>query len=483
MHAKSDSLSNYRRKRRFARTPEPDASTSPGARRRGAPRFAIQEHSATSWHFDLRLERDGVLVSFALPRGLPEHPRSNRKAVHTEDHPLEYLTWEGRIPEGSYGAGEMAVYDRGTYEAEKWEPRKIVLTLSGARVSGTYALFQAGAAEKDWIMHRMDEPPTTGDPPPLHVVPMMATLSLLPADADAYAFEVKWDGMRAIAHSEPGRLRLETRTQRDVTASFPELNRLQRQLGARRAVLDGEVVALGEDGRPSFQRLQARMHLANRSQVSRAAAQQPVTYMIFDLLHLEDESLMACDYRTRRGCLEELELGGPAWSVPPLLEGDPDDVLAASRSAGLEGVIAKRRDSPYRPGHRGREWLKIKNVLRQEFVIGGFTAGGGRRVGSIGALLVGYHGDGELHYAGKVGTGYSDADLEALTRTLRPLVRKRSPFAHGTPPKAATFVKPDLVCECAFAEWTKQGLLRQPSFLGLRDDKRPADVVREQVST
>jgi bifunctional non-homologous end joining protein LigD len=480
--AEKDRLQDYRRKRRFDRTSEPGAD-KPSRRgsRSSKPRFAIQEHSATSWHFDLRLERDGVLVSFALPRGLPEDPRSNRKAVHTEDHPLEYLTWEGTIPAGSYGAGDMSVYDHGTYEVEKWEPRKIVLTLSGKRVSGKYALFQAGD-RKDWMIHRMDEPADRGDPPPEHVKPMMATLSLLPADEEAYAFEVKWDGMRAVAYSEPGRLRLETRTLRDVTAGFPELNRLQRQLGARRAVLDGEIVAFDDAGRPSFQHLQGRMHLENRSQVTRAAKSAPVTYMIFDLLYLDGESLLEAEYRTRRRRLEELGLEGASWKVPPILEGTGDDVLEASRAAGLEGIMAKQLASPYKPGYRGREWLKIKNVLRQEFVIGGFTAGTGRRKDSLGALLVGYYEDGELRYAGKVGTGYSDADLEMLGKLLRPRIRKRSPFAHGRVPAAATSVKPDLVCECSFAEWTSQGLLRQPSFLGLREDKAAADVVREEVS-
>jgi bifunctional non-homologous end joining protein LigD len=477
----ADALSEYRDRRQFDETAEP-AGKRPAKRAAKRPRFSIQEHSATRWHFDLRLERDGVLVSFALPRGLPDDPRSNRKAVHTEDHPLEYLTWEGTIPEGSYGAGTMSVYDRGTYEVEKWEAEKIVLTLSGERVHGTYALFQAGAGDKDWMIHRMDTPEATGDTPPDHVVPMMATLSQLPANEDEYAFEVKWDGMRAIAYSEPGRLRLETRTLREITQGFPELNRLQRQLGARRAVLDGEIVALDHEGRPSFQRLQARMHLQSSSEVARAARAQPVTYMIFDLLHLDGESLLDSDYRTRRRKLGQLQLEGDAWRVPPTLDGVGADVLAASRDAGLEGIIAKRVDSPYRPGHRGREWLKIKNVLRQEFVIGGFTAGGGRRQDSIGALLVGYNADGELHYAGKVGTGYSDATLAMLAKRLKPLVRKRSPFAVGTPPKDVTFVKPELVCECGFAEWTRQGLLRQPSFLGLREDKNAADVVRERES-
>jgi bifunctional non-homologous end joining protein LigD len=204
--------------------------------------------------------------------------------------------------------------------------------------------------------------------------------------------------------------------------------------------------------------------------------------MIFDLLYLDGESLLDSDYRSRRRQLEKLKLEGDAWRVPPTLDGVGADVLAASRDAGLEGIIAKRTDSPYKPGYRGREWLKIKNVLRQEFVIGGFTEGSGRRANSIGALLVGYNADGELHYAGKVGTGYSDATLAMLTTRLKPLIRKRSAFGAGTPPKNATFVKPELVCECSFAEWTRQGLLRQPSFVGLREDKPAADVVRERVS-
>ena len=473
----AEKLSEYRQKRRFDETSEPAGRTRTGKAGK-QPRFSIQEHSATRWHFDLRLERDGVLVSFALPRGLPENPRANRKAVHTEDHPLEYLMWEGTIPEGSYGAGTMSVYDRGTYETEKWEPKKIVLTLQGRRVSGKYALFQAGGDPRDWMIHRMDEPEPVAEPPE-HVVPMMATLAELP-DEPGYAFEVKWDGMRAIAFSEPGRLRLETRTLRDVTASFPELGRLQRRLGARRAVLDGEIVALDEQRRPSFQRLQARMHLTRRAEVTRAARDEPVTYMIFDLLYLDGESLMELDYRSRRRRLDGLALDGDAWQVPQTLDGSGEDVLEASRVAGLEGIVAKRLESPYRPGYRGREWLKIKNVLRQEFVVGGFTAGAGRRKGTIGALLLGYHEDGELRYAGRVGTGFGDADLAMLDKRLRPSVRRTSPFRSGRPPTGATFVTPRLVCECAFAEWTRDGLVRQASFLGLREDKPAEDVRRER---
>jgi bifunctional non-homologous end joining protein LigD len=314
------------------------------------------------------------------------------------------------------------------------------------------------------------------------IVPMMAALAALPADDGSYGFEVKWDGMRAIADCEPRGFWLQTRTLRDITGGFPELDGLQSELGPRNAVVDGEIVAFDTEGRPSFQRLQARVHLADRAQVSLAAERQPVMYMIFDLLCLDGDSLMDMDYRHRRAELVGLNPSGPAWQVPATLEGAGADVLAESRETGLEGIIAKRFDSVYQPGHRGREWLKIKNVLRQEFVVGGFTAGEGRRKHSIGALLVGYHENGRLDYAGKVGTGYTDADLAMLDRRLRPLVRKTSPFADARLPRGAVFVRPQLVGEFSFAEWTSQGRLRQPSFLGLREDKPAADVVRERVS-
>ena len=476
-------LDRYRGKRRFSETPEPEpapATRRRAARKVAAPRFVIQEHSATSWHFDLRLERDGVAVSFALPRGLPLDPKTNRKAVHTEDHPLEYLEFAGTIPQGNYGAGEMSVWDHGTYETEKWRSREIIVTLRGARAAARYALFQAGAGDRDWIIHRIDGP-DPADPFPEHVAPMLARPARLPADADdQFAFEVKWDGMRAIAFSEPGRLRVESRTKRDITAAFPELHRLQRQLGARRAVLDGEIVALKDDGRPSFQLLQARIHLTGKSEVARAARNRPVVYMIFDLLYLDDRATTELTYAERRELLAGLELDGPVWRVPPALPGLAADVLEASRRIGLEGIVAKRTGSRYRPGARGGDWLKIKNVLRQELVIGGFTTGTGRRSDTLGALLVGYHGDGGLYYAGRVGTGFSDEELDMLMRRLSALEQESSPFAHGRPPRAARFVRPELVCECAFSEWTAQGLLRQPAYLGLRDDKPAAEVVREE---
>jgi bifunctional non-homologous end joining protein LigD len=465
-------LSEYERKRSFSKTPEPSGD---GKGKAEGNRFVIQEHHARRLHWDFRLEKDGVLVSWALPRGVPDDPKENRLAVHTEDHPLDYIDFEGEIPKGEYGAGEVTIWDRGTYEAEKFRDDEVILTLHGERVSGKYALF--ATKDKNWMIHRMDPPATDREPMPEHLEPMMATLSTLPPDQDAWAYEIKWDGVRAIGYSDPGHLRLESRNLKDITPRYPELRKLAEELGARRAVLDGEVVAFGDDGRPDFQRLQARMHLASDSAVRRRMADTPVTYVLFDLLYLDGESLLGLPYIERRQRLEELDLDGPSWQTPRNHTGDGAKLLEASRERDLEGIVAKRLGSRYHPGRRSRDWLKVKNVLRQELVVGGWLPGRGRREGMIGALLVGYHdNDGRLRYAGRVGTGYTEDDLKRLAKRLEPLRRKSSPFDGRQPPRESCFVEPRLVCEVEFREWTSARTLRAPSFKGLRDDKDPADV-------
>jgi bifunctional non-homologous end joining protein LigD len=475
-------LREYRAKRSFARTPEPAGDARAGGESE-AGRFVIQEHSARRLHWDLRLERDEALASWALPRGLPPDPGENRLAVRTEDHPLEYLEFEGEIPKGEYGAGTMRIWDRGSYICEKFEDDKVVVVLAGERVSGRYALFRT--RERDWMIHRMDPPADPERTPmPDQLEPMKATLSKLPADDAAYGYEIKWDGVRAIAFCEVGRLRLQSRNLRDVTAQYPEVAALARELGSREAILDGELVAFDEHGRPSFQRLQRRMHLASEAAVRRRARETPVTYVIFDLLYLEGRLLIGLPYERRRELLEELELEGPSWQVPAYHRGDGAALLAASRERGLEGVVAKRLSSHYRPGTRSREWLKIKNVRSQEVVIGGWLPGKGRRQGEIGALLVGYRedadGDRRLRYAGKVGTGFDAADLRLLAKALEPLRRADSPFARRQPERGAVFVEPRLVAEVEFNEWTDAGTLRHPSYKGLREDKDPGEVVRER---
>ena len=496
-HVRSAPLAEYRRKRRFEATPEPGGDGAGGPDSQPAPagpadaqapepsaRFVVHEHHARRLHWDLRLERDGVLVSWAIPNGIPEDPRRNRKAVHVEDHPLEYLDFHGTIPQGQYGAGEIAIWDRGTYSAEKWLPERVIVVFDGERLNGRYALFRAGRTDKDWMIHRMDPPlDATARAMPDAVAPMLARLSTMPPDESRWGFEVKWDGVRAIAHSEPGRIRFVTRNGNDVSAAYPELRALNRVLGSHSAMLDGEIVAFDEQGRPSFQALQPRIHLRGESAVRRRAAEIPATYVIFDLLWLDGHPLLDLPYKDRRRHLLALGLDGEHWRTPAHNQGDGSALLAATREQGLEGVVAKRLDSRYLPGKRDGSWLKIKHAQRQELVIGGWTEGRGARAGRLGALELGVHdpSSGELKYAGKVGTGFDEVELERLGRLLAPLARSSSPFSGRQPARGARFVEPRLVAEVEFGEWTRDGRLRHPRYEGLRDDKPAVEVVRERV--
>jgi bifunctional non-homologous end joining protein LigD len=471
----ADRLERYRAQRDFEATPEPTPGPSAGSA--GGPRFVVQEHSARSMHWDLRLEHDGALASWAVPRGIPPDPQRNHLAVRTEDHPLEYLEFHGDIPEGNYGAGTMRIWDRGTYEQHKWRDDEVMVTFHGERVQGRYVLFRTRG--NDWMIHRMDPPQDPGrEPMPERIEPMLARSGPLP-DGDGWGFEVKWDGVRAIAFVQGGRLRLASRKARDVTVRYPELRELGRALGAREAILDGEVVAFDADGRPSFQRLQGRMHLTSESQVRRLAQSDPVVYVIFDLLFLDGHSLMKLPYAERRERLRELELQGPTWQTPAHHVGDGAALLEASRAQGLEGIVAKRLDCPYIPGRRSPGWVKVKNFRRLDAVIGGWLPGEGSRAGRIGALLVGLYEDEELRYVGRVGSGFAEAELNRLGERLAPLERDSSPFSGRQPPRESRFVEPELVCTVDYGEWTQARTLRHPVYKGLRDDVDPADATLE----
>ena len=470
-----DRLGSYRAKRTKS-TPEPagDALTPAPD---GLPRFVVQEHHATRLHWDLRLEHDGVAVSWAVPNGIPEDPKQNRMAIHTEDHPLEYLEWEGDIPRGSYGAGSMRIWDRGVYETHKFDDAKVEVTFHGERLRGRYGLFPLHKRKgeppgKDWMIHRMDPAEDPGrEPMPEKVVPMLARLADLPTDPERWAFEVKWDGVRALAYSEPGHLRLQARSGNDITKRYPELARLNRALSSHSAILDGEIVAFDEAGRPSFGRLQHRMHIASEAQARRLAKESPVAYVIFDLLWLDGHSVMGLPYTDRRELLERLELKGSNWQVPDHVTGDGRDLQAATRAQGLEGIVAKRLDSPYEPGRRSTSWRKIKNVQRTDVVVCGWMPGEGRRSNSIGALLVAVEEEGHLRYAGRVGTGFTDRELDRLLGLLTPLVRDEVPWTAGSrPPRGAVLVEPRHVAEVEYIEWTSDGVLRAPSYKGLRED-------------
>jgi bifunctional non-homologous end joining protein LigD len=323
---------------------------------------------------------------------------------------------------------------------------------------------------------------------PQHVVPMLARLSTLPAEQDdaRYGYEIKWDGVRAVAYvTKRGATHLESRNLNDVTRQYPEAAAVGEALSGHAAVLDGEVVAFDEHGRPSFERLQGRMHLTGAAAIGARTRSTPIVYVVFDLLYLDGESLLRHPYTERRARLEALDLNGRSWRTPAYHAGEGAALLDATAKQGLEGVMAKRLDSPYEPGRRPGTWLKVKNTRRQELVIGGWLPGEGRRKGRIGALLMGYYDrepeEPQLRFAGKVGTGFDAKDLEELESLLTPLQRPSTPFSGAPQPgKGAVFVEPELVAEVEFNEWTRQNMLRHPSYKGLRDDKRALDVVLEK---
>jgi bifunctional non-homologous end joining protein LigD len=461
--------------------PAPPAAGEQGARgpaERGEPPaagvFVVQEHHARRLHWDFRLERDGVLVSWALPKGVPDDPAANHLAVPTEDHPLEYAGFSGEIPRGEYGAGVVTIWDHGTYQTLKWDDREVKVVLHGSRLTGGYALFRTG--DDSWMIHRERMPL------PDRIVPMLARIGDLPADDGAWAYEMKWDGLRALAYLEGGRVRLLSRTGQDITGSYPELVGLGTAVGRRQGVLDGEIVAMGEDNWPDFERLQQRMH-ARPAVVARLAESVPVTYLAFDLLHLDGRPLLDKPYQARRALLDELALQGPSWQTPPSFTGEAGaDVQKVSVQHDLEGIVAKRLASRYEPGKRTGSWLKIKNLRKQEVVVGGWKPGEGKRAGLFGSLLIGVQGAGGLEYAGHVGTGFSEQALDMLWQRLTPLRRPTSPFASEVPPehaRRAVWAEPVLVIDVVFTGWTSAGRMRAPSYQGLRVDKDPAEVVRE----
>jgi bifunctional non-homologous end joining protein LigD len=459
-----DRLTTYRSMRDASKTPEPVPKSPPVVGHDN--RFVIQEHHARRLHYDFRLERDGVLVSWAVPKNLPETPSVNHLAVHTEDHPMEYLTFEGTIPRGEYGAGKVIVWDTGTYEAEKFLDNEVIVTLHGNRVSGRYALIQTDG--KNWLAHRTKDQKA---PLPSDLAPMLATPgSVAKLQASQWAFEGKWDGYRLLMVADQGSMYLQSRSGRDVTREYPQLQGVANALRDHHVVLDGEVVALDESGVPSFGEMQNR---------ARATS---IQFWAFDVLELDGRSLVRAKYRDRRRVLEALAADRDEPIVGELLPGDGAEALEESRKRGWEGVVAKRWDSTYQHGRRSKSWVKDKNWNTQEIVIGGWKEGTGGRTSAIGSLLMGIPGDGGLDYVGRVGTGFTERELARLKKILEPLRTDESPFATKLPTqdaKGVTFVAPKLVGEVRYGEWTSDGRLRHPSWRGLRPDKNPDEVVRE----
>ncbi|KQR25003.1 ATP-dependent DNA ligase [Microbacterium sp. Leaf151] len=532
-------LRAYLSKRTAGKTPEPVPDAPHGdPAPEGLPRFVVQEHHASRLHWDLRLEHDGVLVSWAVPRGIPPTTAKNSLAVMTEDHPMKYLDFAGEIPRGEYGAGVMTVWDTGTYELEKWRDDEVIATLTGrddgplGRVRLALIRTEGRGEKSQWLLHRMktdaagrpqgdgapvvaldhgttagrprhaapddastpirasdesatrapDTAPTVADLRPM--LATAATAGLARAAASRWGapwVEMKWDGIRGLGIWDGERLRLRSRNGNDLTQTYPELTGVDLGLGPRRAVVDGEIVALDSQGRPSFPLLQKRMNLAQPREISHEAKRTPVQLYLFDVLSIDGRDVASLPLSERRSLLETLaaQAGAPVV-VPPVFD-DVDAAVATSGRFGLEGVVVKDPASAYRRATRSEQWLKVKHSRTQEVVIGGIRPGKGNRAGTIGSLLVGVPSPDGLQYAGRVGSGFGEQTLARLTALLEPRRTDTDPFV-GVPAadaRDALWVRPDLVAEVEFAEFTPGGILRQARWRGLRPDKAPGEVVRE----
>ena len=464
-------LGEYRKKRDPKRTPEPFG----GGKRGRPPIFVVQRHDARRLHYDFRLERDGVLASWAVPKGVPLEPGEQRLAVHVEDHPLEYASFEGEIPKGNYGAGQVEIWDSGTYELiEEKRDGGLTVRLRGRRLAGTWALVPArlSGEERNWLLIRKRDETAGATRERADYAPMLATLASAVPSGRGWLYEVKWDGYRALARVAGGAATLTSRNGNDLTGRFAGVARqIERALKTTDCVLDGEVCALDEEGRSSFSAMQQ--------------GTGPLVYYVFDVLEVEGEPLVDLPLLDRRTRLERLlDRRNRTVRLSEAFE-DGEALYEAAKARRLEGVIAKRADSRYAQGRRTRDWLKVKTHGRQEFIIAGYTKGQGRRSGRFGSLVLAVRRGGELSYVGNCGTGFTEADIDELLVKLRPLERDEPPFAVVPKmPKVrkgdVVWVEPKLVCEVEFAEWTRDGRLRAPSYQGLREDKRASEVRREE---
>jgi bifunctional non-homologous end joining protein LigD len=525
-------LAEYARKRDFAATPEPKGKKRSAST---ALRFVIQKHRATRLHYDFRLEAGGVLASWAVPKGPSLDTHERRLAMHVEDHPYDYRTFEGIIPEGNYGAGEVIVWDEGTYTlAEGDDPvaeiakGKIKFIMRGKKMHGMFTLVKikshGGESGDPWLLIKdhdefvdpdydvNDHPESakTGktiddiagsksakrwqsnrpaeaakkrapakrakaDPLPRNVAPMLATLVDAPFDDPAWLFEVKWDGFRAIASIDAkGVVSLTSRNGLDLLRRFKELGSIGAAFRSLPVIVDGEICALDAAGRSSFQALQ------QIDMVARGKSRVPLTFVAFDLLYADGRDLRALPLEERKTKLEKLIVPGHDVLYSKHIVGRGKDFFDLARRESLEGIIGKRRDSPYRMS-RSRDWFKMKAKHEEEFVIGGWTEPKGSR-SEFGALLLGYYEGDDLVFAGQAGTGFNQKLLREIGAELRKRERKTSPFASLPKMRPAPhFVRPELVAQIGFAEWTHDGLLRQPVFLGLRPDKPADEVTRERA--
>ncbi|MHB8859430.1 MAG: DNA ligase D [Thermoleophilia bacterium] len=498
------SLEEYRRKRTKGATPEPIPGEAPaagpeskaaGGRKPAAepgaqPRFVIHKHDARRLHYDLRLEHEGVLLSWAIPKGLATPHDTRKLAVHVEDHPLEYIDFAGGIPAGEYGAGMVEIWDSGVYEplediTRSMEEGKLTIHLQGTKVDGEFSLVRM--KEENWLVLLHKKGRLNPDlriegeaaKMPAGVTPMKAVLGREPFSSKDFIYEIKFDGIRAVTFlGADGSHKIMSRNRKELGQRFPELADIGSSFLAEEAVVDGEIVAMDEAGVSRFQLLQGRINLTGVQAIDRVAKETPAYYYIFDLLFLNGRDLTGLPLERRKQILARIMIPSRHIRLSEWIETSGEAFFNAARERGLEGIMAKKRTSPYLH-KRSRNWIKLKTVNQQEFVIAGFTGPRGRRSG-FGALLLGYYRGGELVYAGHVGTGFTEQSLADLYARMEPLIQQQPPFAEKPVTNMpARWLRPELVAEIKFAEWTREGSLRQPVFLGLRTDVNPGDVIKE----
>jgi bifunctional non-homologous end joining protein LigD len=526
-------LTEYARKRNFEKTVEPPAESSQGTKNR----FVIQKHAATRLHYDFRLEIDGVLKSWAVPKGVPFSKGEKRLAVHVEDHPVSYINFEGTIPKGQYGGGTVMVWDLGTFVTDSKKPAqdlesgKLHFTLKGKKLKGDWYLVQLrdgdqwllikGGEDTKPVSKKSDDTSAlsgktmlrlsgngavwksskpakeqrpfaakirratsrTKSPPPTFIEPMKARLVSEPPSHDDWIYEIKFDGYRAMAFKNGNAVRLFSRNEKNFGVKFPEIVEAIASIEAGEAIIDGEIVALDKKGVSSFQLLQT-IEIGERP---------PIYYYAYDLLRLGGKDLRKLPLVERKTRLEQILKGAPeSIRYSASLGNNATQLLKQVTKLGLEGLIGKRTDSLYEPGRRSGAWIKLKTRREQEFVVGGYTNPQGART-NFGALLVGFYDSKALKFCGKVGTGFNTKLLSSLHARLKAIQRADCPFVNlpelrgsryspritASEMKKCHWVKPQLVCQVAFSEWTRDDKLRQPAFLGLREDKEAGEVVRE----
>jgi bifunctional non-homologous end joining protein LigD len=524
------SLTEYRQKRRFDRTPEPEPKPSDHSKRAGAPRYCIQRHHASHLHYDLRLEVGGVLKSWAIPKGPTLDPAEKRLAMMVEDHPLEYGDFEGVIPQGHYGAGSVMLWDRGSYELlgdasaeEQIQRGDFKFHLDGEKVRGDFALVRTKRGPgNQWLLikkkdaearpgwnpedharsvltgrtqeeiaqgidardrtfsparrHLAKVPGARKAPMPTHITPMLAQIGKgSPPVSEDWIYEVKWDGVRALCFLEEGRMRLISRNQNPMDQQYPELSILPHHVAAKSAILDGEIAALDEHGVPSFERLQRRITVSDPGAIAALRRSTPVVYFAFDLLYLDGYDLRGVPLIERKRLLKEILTPGGPVNFSDHFEDGPA-LFNAAKERGIEGIVGKKADSLYE-SRRTAGWLKYKNVLTDSFVLCGFTAGERELFGS---LVLGIYDRGKLTWAGNVGTGFDRRSMETIYSKLAPLATQECPLKpdKNLPKSGVTWTRPELVCEVKFANWTEDGRLRAPVWMGFRPDVNPEECVR-----